>query len=101
MGYTKGPWVVSSTFLVCAKPSAAIVANCTPLVEIPELSIPMDEVADNARLIAAAPELLDALKDARDHLDYCGYGDSVERECAVAEKLEERIEAAIAKAEGK
>lgn len=41
-------------------------------------------------------QLLAALIDARNHLDYCGYGDSWERECAQASKLEDRIEAAIA-----
>lgn len=45
-------------------------------------------------------ELLAALKAAHAHLDYCGYGDSWERECADASKLDEKITAAIAKAEG-
>jgi hypothetical protein len=40
--------------------------------------------------------LLDALIDAGAHLDYCGYGDSWERECAVHAKLPKKIEAAIA-----
>ena len=97
MGYTKGPWVVSSTFLVCAKPSAAIVANCTPLVEIPELSIPMDEVADNARLIAAAPELLEAARQALSDLEW------IEKQKAGTNMQASILilRAAIAKAEGK
>ncbi len=53
----------------------------------------------HARLIAAAPELLEALKAAEDHLDLCGYGDSWERECS--EKLPGLIANAIEKAEGK
>ncbi len=44
---------------------------------------------------AVAPELLEALKAASEHLDYCGYGDSWERECAVAAGLEKQIAAAI------
>lgn len=44
-------------------------------------------------------DLLAALKKARDHLEYCGYGDSYERSAAVAAKLPELIDAAIAKAE--
>ena len=45
-------------------------------------------------------ELLDALKAAKEHLEYCGYGDSWERECAEAQGLQEKIEDAIAKAKG-
>lgn len=36
-----------------------------------------------------------ALKLANEHLDYCGYGDSWERECAVDEGLPEKIEKAV------
>ena len=32
-----------------------------------------------------------ALKAARDHLDYCGYGDAWERECAQALGTEKKI----------
>jgi len=48
----------------------------------------------------AALDLLLALKAAKDHLEYCGYGDSWEKECAREQKLEEKIDAAISKAEG-
>lgn len=40
-------------------------------------------------------QLYDALKDAAEHLDYCGYGDAWEREGAHAQKLPEKIEAAL------
>jgi hypothetical protein len=40
-------------------------------------------------------QLTKALRAASDHLDYCGYGDKWERECAEAEKLSEKIEAAL------
>ncbi len=43
--------------------------------------------------------LLDALKAASDHLDYCGYGDSWERECAYESKLPQQIEEAIKNAD--
>lgn len=39
--------------------------------------------------------LFDALKDAAGHLDYVGYGDSYERECADLAKLPQRIDAAL------
>jgi hypothetical protein len=44
-------------------------------------------------------ELVAALKAAKDHLDYCGYGDRWERECAKEAKLEQQIDNALAKAE--
>ena len=53
--------------------------------------------ADQAKIKA----LVDALTDAKSHLEFCGYGDSYERECAKAGKLEQRIAAAIELAEGK
>jgi hypothetical protein len=31
------------------------------------------------------------LKEAYEHLEYCGYGDSWERECAKEAKLQERL----------
>lgn len=42
--------------------------------------------------------LLEALEAARDHLEYCGYGDSWERECAEESKLAEKIAVAISAA---
>ena len=44
-------------------------------------------------------ELLEALRAASEHLDYCGYGDKWERECAKAAGLEKQINAAIEAAE--
>ena len=40
-------------------------------------------------------ELISALKAASEHLDYCGYGDSWERECAQSSKLPQQIESAL------
>ena len=40
-------------------------------------------------------ELRDALEAARDHLEYCGYGDAWERECAEARDLSGKIERAL------
>lgn len=44
-------------------------------------------------------KLLVTLQAASNHLEYCGYGDKWERECATAEKLEEKITAALEEAE--
>ena len=40
-------------------------------------------------------EIREALEAAVSHLEYCGYGDSWEREGAEAQKLPERLEKAI------
>ena len=42
-------------------------------------------------------EMYEALKAAEGHLDYCGYGDKWERECAYDSKLPETIDKALAK----
>lgn len=42
--------------------------------------------------------LKETLLAAQSHLDYCGYGDKWERECAREEKLEERINDALSAA---
>lgn len=39
--------------------------------------------------------LIAALEAAHAHLEYCGYGDSWERECAVEEKLDQKITDAL------
>jgi hypothetical protein len=36
-----------------------------------------------------------ALTAAKDHLEYCGYGDSWERECAEEQGLPEKLEEAL------
>jgi thioredoxin-related protein len=43
-------------------------------------------------------ELLKALLLAQEHLEYCGYGDTWEREVASAKRLRERIDKAISNA---
>ena len=47
------------------------------------------------RLKAVSAKLLKALVAARSHLEYCGYGDSWERECADASKLPEALDKAV------
>ncbi len=39
--------------------------------------------------------LRDALEAAKNHLEYCGYGDRWERECASEEGLPQKIEQAL------
>lgn len=40
-------------------------------------------------------KLHNALSDAQKHLEFCGYGDRYERECATEEKLPDKIEEAL------
>ena len=40
-------------------------------------------------------QIVEALKEARDHLEYCGYGDNWERECAIDSGLPEKIAEAL------
>ena len=52
-----------------------------------------------SKLTPLETQLLEALRAASEHLDYCGYGDKWERECAKAAGLEKQINAAIEAAE--
>lgn len=40
-------------------------------------------------------EVVAVLREASNHLDFCGYGDSYERECARDDKLPQRIKAIL------
>jgi hypothetical protein len=44
-------------------------------------------------------EMFDALEAASEHLDYTGYGDAWEHECAMSSKLPIKIASALDKAE--
>lgn len=81
MGKTPRPTEVLSTSLVRQFVEAEFIEGATP-----------DRVKD------AAPELLEALTAAWKHLEYCGYGDKWERECALTEGLPEKVESALRKA---
>lgn len=78
--HTPGPWFAGSSGRVYAKGGQNLVAS---VIGASELPIP----AANARLIAAAPELLVACEDALNNLP-------VDGECAAL------IRAAVAKATG-
>ena len=53
-----------------------------------------------AHLTGITRQLADALQAASDHLDYCGYGDPWEQECAEAMGLETQIKQALLAAQG-
>jgi hypothetical protein len=70
-------------------------ANECPMV------ISIRAAAELRHLHEVNAELLAALEAASEHLDYVGYGDSWERECAHDARLPEQISEAITKATGK
>jgi hypothetical protein len=49
----------------------------------------------NKELTQVIKKLYSVLKLARDHLEYCGYGDRWERECAMTNRLPDKIGDAI------
>jgi len=65
------------------------------------LMSPESGVVEKARAIVAAEqaermqEMRELLQEAYDHLEYCGYGDSWERECAMEAKLPKRLAALL------
>lgn len=54
--------------------------------------------ADVIRACNAHDDLVKALQEAKQHLEYIGYGDGFERSGAIESKLPEQIAAALAKA---
>ena len=104
--YTPGPWVCHSGAVYKDGPNVWPKGeeNGIPIAKMdrePDNGIIPVERDANARLIAAAPELLKALHKAREHLEFCGYGDRYERDCAYGEGLPKLIDEAIDKAEPK
>lgn len=93
--HTPGPWSLGSTGWYVQHDEAyeqtsqgVVGSNGTPICEVVSIEYDDTEIDANARLIAAAPELLEALKDARFALYGSGPGNP-------------KIDAAIAKAEGR
>lgn len=93
--HTPGPWAVScesvdDEWAVVTTPGGAVIAN-----------VNADHRQDaNARLIAAAPDLLAALKDARDTIHMLVNSRGFEGE-GTAEEWTVDFDAAIARAEGR
>ena len=105
--WTKGPWFVDRAGrgagykVACHGKKRAGGGNAICSIRPANRSdAALDEAADNARLIAAAPELVEALRDARSFIDVlinAHWGGELkvsEEESAAIEK----IEAALAKA---
>jgi hypothetical protein len=94
--HTPGPWRASENYIYGDRPPKQI-ARCHDVEGTPFLA--------NARLIAAAPDLLKMCKDARDALatlpvGYLGYGRDGELIWSLRDELIDKMTQAITKAEG-
>jgi hypothetical protein len=95
MEHTPRPW---QAIQQCANSISVLDKDGREICSIlsPEDDYVTQQCIDNAKLISCAPELLEALIAAKEHLDFIGWGDSYEREST--SQLEEQIESAIKKA---
>ena len=62
MAHTKGPWKTSSSTLVFAEEPEGVSIICNTLPILYDSGMTLSKATANARLIAAAPELLKELK---------------------------------------
>lgn len=90
--YTKGPWELAGDLNVMNL-DVVYGSGRIAMMDCENEELSDAELTANARLIAAAPELLEALELARDHLEVCNY--EGEEDEALAQ-----INAVIAKAKG-
>lgn len=105
MGHTPGPWAVNP---FCAQVDCQKFCDDGTLVPVCQLLWPTkycseDETEANARLIAAAPELLEALEDATMFLDLVRMRARREGDAGQAAEADDALNnarAAIAKAKG-
>ena len=96
MSYTPGPWKVTTGGQVTARFFNRHFGDVSPLSLYRSIGVRRA----NANLIAAAPDMLDALRDAQSILDFIEASDtSVESRDAARESLY-AIREAIAKATG-
>jgi len=96
--HTPGPWQVNSNFASQVCDCDGTSRGCAPIANMS--GTPAERKA-NARLIAAAPDLLEALREVEKHLQ--SYVDAIEYGGGAASKSSERlasVRAAIAKATG-
>lgn len=93
--HTPGPWVVDELKVVNGRLWAAVT---TPKGDLVYLTLIPTDVEANARLIAAAPEMLEALRDIKEAV-VDGLSDGRNEGSALC-LIEEIVREAIAKAEG-
>jgi hypothetical protein len=97
MKHTKGPWIVSDERESYLGPESGSfeVSGPSGIICVTDESY-APEAEANAHLIAAAPELLEALLQAQGYVgEYCEHHD-----CRVSTELYAKIDTLIAKARG-
>lgn len=96
--HTPGPWVAVAHYVrtpLDAQGGGWMVADCR------DVSLPREQVQANAHLIAAAPELLEALEQAFDFPpDFFDRSDDELEQITVSGRHLRMVRAAIAKATG-
>ena len=90
--HTPGPWIAVGTWVEHPDDNTPDICNCNPFHMMPT-SRSHEEACANARLIAAAPELLAALQACDKAMSYMSEYD-------IPLTLPEQVKAAIAKATG-
>lgn len=94
--HTPGPWIIGNRGMVYTADLRKAIASCENLGH--------DEPGEadaNARLIVAAPEMLEALISVRNEYRRYVLNDPKNLEDAVGSRVLAKIDAAIAKAEGR
>jgi len=104
--HTPGPWQTETVDSVVRIHGGVFAGAARAVVEVADVWVPDGENGDaaqvaNARLIAAAPDLLEALKEAREVVEGDIETGPMEDEASLhARALLVKIDAAIAKATG-
>jgi len=101
MSYTPGPWTVSKDYLFEEYSIRDKDENTLAFIDKYTKNDP-----ENAQLIAAVPDLLEALESARSFLCYQNYGSGDSKECVdrINEKIAKcfnLVDLALEKARGK
>lgn len=102
MMFSPGPWVVTPTAIEFEKEKDALVGEFDVILPVKSMSFP--EIKENARLIAAAPEMYEALKAIKDTLGAIEWGTPEHAEELLGEvidKFYDSIKGILAKAEGR
>jgi len=99
--YTPGPYLIGAIRTLVLSRAGSVLAQTDVEPHIPE-----DAARANARLFAAAPDLLDAAKEALSGMDggedhsMCHTGICSRGECTQCQRVD-RLRAAVRKAEGR
>ncbi len=100
-GHTKGPWIAGKFSSVVGWPVVAqtgrVICDVAWMAHLPREGGLFEETEANARLIAAAPKLLAALKNLVPRFESCAMAHGNDRETVESSSAQAR--AAIAEAE--